>query len=337
MSHNTKDRLLVLSIILELEKKYSNINVAASESLYKVFIPFDYKRLILSFISKNNDLLISIEYSEPNKSDKLLNSFVVEEYDSVNYLVRKIDSIISKYLGKSLANNKMDIPTLFKQCQTIIKVICPYLEIIEVENNVIYLLEDMNIVHLICLNDFVLFTDHIDIKYHYIDIDNSSNLAKDMTDWIDVMIKHLTAKRYRYCDIGRAIVKSISHEEMPDDSISNIINFLKTNLITRNRNKLYSYSFDRLSDITVTDAIIAFEYYVATKVLDKIVEYENIFNERIVIDSKEVVESVFQMIDNDNINVAMIKGVNTNFIFVPQDVLVAMIIDKTIVYNIFYK
>lgn len=72
---------------------------------------------------------------------------------------------------------------------------------------------------------------------------------------------------------------------------------------------------------TSEDTEFCFKYYVAAKLLEVIQKYERMFNEQIITDYKELLNSYYELIENNDDAFTSVNGINSNIRNVPYSAL----------------
>lgn len=127
------------------------------------------------------------------------------------------------------------------------------------------------------------------------------------------------------------VMREISYDSIKKGKCKDIAEFRRYRYFRRyNSYTIFSVVFT-LGYISSKKAEEIYYYFVSTKILDFIKLYEKIFNKEIIINSKDFIESLFQMLKTGTIDFSRCIGLNSNFSYVPEQTLVNAI-DKYMQY-----
>ena len=153
-------------------------------------------------------------------------------------------------------------------------------------------------------------------------------------------------KRF-YLNIAKAIEgkKVVVNNEFESQTINEVLNLVNNQIsydaITQKKFKdkeefnqfkharkiIYSFFgvMFSLGYISLTKAQEIYAYYVATKIIDKIREYERILNVQIITDEQALLNSLQGMIKGDDVAFMRCEGINSNFALIPEAILIELL------------
>lgn len=179
-------------------------------------------------------------------------------------------------------------------------------------------------------------------------VDASLYHANDIMSIVDSLLKNTTIiskKEYRLLPINELVLKAIKGNRITGPSnyvkIANEVAEYTTNYIYQKYKELKRFktreAFDQFknkySDYvyhgrgfsfkypTISDAEFCFKYFIAAKLLEVIQKYERMFNEQIIVDYKELLDSYYELINNNDDGFTSVRGINSNINSVPYSVL----------------
>ena len=229
----------------------------------------------------------------------------------------------------------------------------PTIEQIVSENNILYKPEETKIVAFWFSRDGskLLFKHRTDINKKSSEIavkDISLYKVNEIMNIVDLLLKNtnvISKREYKLLPINELILKAIKGSKITGPSnyaaIAKEVAEYTTNYIFSKYKELKRFKnreeFDRFknkySDYvyhgrgfsfkypTLSDAEFCFKYFIAAKLLEVIQKYERMFNEQIIIDHKELLDSYYELINNNDDGFTFARGINSNMSNVPYSVL----------------